>query len=630
MGWRNAFDNVKPVFVTIYATVIIGIIFSSLYVMSAIYSGKSAADSTTSWLSHVGSPPVEQAPNVSQPAIVQAVPTPSLEPRSMSTRPIWEAPLHTKKIPALKKFRLSKELVQERVKDNVIIVTFGNYAFMDFILTWVKHLTDLGLSNLLIGAMDTKLLEALYWKGVPVFDMGSHMSTIDVGWGSPTFHKMGREKVILIDSILPYGYELLMCDTDMVWLKDPLPYLARYPEADVLTSSDQVVPTVTDDRLDIWQQVGAAYNIGIFHWRPTDAAKRLAKEWKDMLLADEKIWDQNGFNDLVRKQLGPPVDGESELVYAFDGNLKLGVLPASIFCSGHTYFVQAMYQQLRLEPYAVHTTFQYAGTEGKRHRLREGMVFYDPPEYYDAPGGFLSFKPSIPKSLLLDGEHNVKSHFSLINYQIKQIRMALAIASLLNRTLVMPPLWCRLDRLWFPHPGVLEGSITRQPFICPLDHVFEVNVMLKELPEEIFGPQINIREYSFFDNPLMPKQVKESWLEVQLCQEGTRDCVASNTTSPSGVLRFPKRSNEETFKTIFSSFKDVKVIQFSSMQDAFPGFTDKAREEKFRNRVKRYVGIWCCVAEHTPGHIYYDMYWDEKPGWKPIPPQTPEDDHPPP
>lgn len=70
-----------------------------------------------------------------------------------------------------------------------------------------------------VGAMDTKLLEALYWKGVPVFDMESHMSTIDVGWGTPTFHKMGREKVILINSILPFGYELLMCDTDMVWLK---------------------------------------------------------------------------------------------------------------------------------------------------------------------------------------------------------------------------------------------------------------------------------------------------------------------------------------------------------------------------------------------------------------------------
>lgn len=64
-------------------------------------------------------------------------------------------------------------------------------------------------------------MEALYWKGVPVFDMGSHLSTLDVGWGSPTFHKMGREKAILIDSVLPFGVELLMCDTDMVWLKVP-------------------------------------------------------------------------------------------------------------------------------------------------------------------------------------------------------------------------------------------------------------------------------------------------------------------------------------------------------------------------------------------------------------------------
>ncbi|XP_043717764.1 arabinosyltransferase XEG113-like [Telopea speciosissima] len=375
--------------------------------------------------------------------------------------------------------------------------------------------------------------------------------------------------------------------------------------------------------------VSGAYNIGIFHWRPTDSTKKLAKEWKEKLIADEKIWDQNGFNELMHRQLGPAVEGENGLVYAYDGILKLGLLPASIFCSGHTYFVQAMHQQLRLEPYAVHTTFQYAGTEGKRHRLREAMVFYDQPEYFDASGGFLSFKPSIPKSLLLDGEHNIESHFSLMNFQIKQIRNALAIASLLNRTLVMPPLWCRLDRLWFSHPGVLPGTMTRQPFLCPLDHVFEVNVMLKDLPEEEFGPRIDFREYSFLDNPLLPEQVKESWLDVHVCQEGSQGCHVTNETSQPGVLRFPKHSSEELLKTVFSSFKDIKVIQFSSMQDTFQGFSDKKREDKFRDRVKRYVGIWCCVENHTPGHIYYDMYWDEKPGWKPAPPKTPKDDHPP-
>ncbi|XP_028127302.1 arabinosyltransferase XEG113 [Camellia sinensis] len=632
MGWRNQFQeiaNSKPLFLTIYATVIIGILFSSFYVFSAVYSSSSSPSWFPQVSSHVESPPRDQLPNSSQLTTVGVVLSPAPQSQNKLRKPIWEVPPSGSKMPPLKTFRLTKGLVQKRVKDNIIIMTFGNYAFMDFILTWVKHLTDLGLDNILVGAMDTKLLEALYWKGIPVFDMGSHMSTTDVGWGSATFHKMGREKVVLIDTILPFGFELLMCDTDMVWLKNPLPYLARFPEADVLTSSDQVSPTVADDRLDIWKEVGAAYNIGIFHWRPSDATKKLANEWKDMLLADDKIWDQNGFNELVRRQLGPSVDEDSELAYAYDGKLKLGVLPASIFCSGHTYFVQAMYQQLRLEPYAVHTTFQYAGTEGKRHRLREAMIFYDPPEFYDSPGGFLTFKPSIPKSLLLDGEHTIESHFSLINYQMKQIRTALSIASLLNRTLVMPPLWCRLDRLWFPHPGVLIGTMTRQPFLCPLDHVFEVNVMLKEMPADEFGPGINLREYSFFDNPSVPRQVKESWLDVQLCQEGSQNCNVSNSTSPTGVLKFPKNGNDETFKTVFSSFKDVKVIQFSSMQDAFLGFTDKTREEKFRNRVKRYVGIWCCVQNHTPGHIYYDMYWDEKPDWKPIPPQKPEDDHPP-
>ncbi|XP_074283116.1 arabinosyltransferase XEG113-like [Silene latifolia] len=632
MGWRNPCDEVtkqKPLFLTIYGAVIIGVILSSLYVFTALNSENSPyASIYLSSSSNSGEGSILQAPRSSPSMTPDTYSVPLNKSPDLVLKPIWESP-KTKKMPPLKTFRLTKKLVEECVKDNIVIVTFGNYAFMDFVLNWVRHLTNMGLSNLLVGAMDTKLLEALYWKGVPVFDMGSHMSTVDVGWGTPAFHKMGREKAILIDSILPFGYEVLMCDTDMVWLKNPLPYFGRFPEADILTSTDQVVPTVVDDRLDVWQQVTGALNVGIFHWRPTISSKKLAKEWKEMLLADDKIWDQNGFNDLIRRQLGPSVDGENGLLYAYDGNLKLGFLPASIFCNGHTYFVQAMHEQFKLEPYAVHTTFQYAGTEGKRHRLREGRMFHDSPEYYNSPGGFMSFKSSVPKSLLMDGEHNVESHFAVVNYQIKQIRGALAIASLLNRTLVMPPIWCRLDRLWYGHPGILEGTVTRQPFICPLDHVFEVNVMKKNLPEREFGPHIDIREYSFLDNPALPQEVKESWLDVQLCQVGSKDCNITNGSSIARMIKLPRHSSEETLKTLFSSYKNVKVINFLSIGDAFLGFEDKEKEEKFRKRVKRYVGIWCCVMDHIPGHIYYDMYWDEKPEWKPLPPQKPEDDHPP-
>lgn len=31
--------------------------------------------------------------------------------------------------------------------------------------------------------------------------------------------------------------------------------------------------------------------------------------------------------------------------------------------------------------------------------------------------------------------------------------------------------------------------------------------MLKDMPENEFGPPIRIREYSLLDNPLMPKEV---------------------------------------------------------------------------------------------------------------------------
>ena len=45
---------------------------------------------------------------------------------------------------------------------------------------------------------------------------------------------------------------------------------------------------------------------------------------------------------------------------------------------------------LPLPCHQVHTTFQYGGAQGKRHRLRESMVWEDEPSYYAEPD-FLHF-----------------------------------------------------------------------------------------------------------------------------------------------------------------------------------------------------------------------------------------------
>ena len=59
----------------------------------------------------------------------------------------------------------------------------------------------------------------------------------------------------------------------------------------------------------------------------------------------------------------------------YNGKYKFGILPVSMFCSGHTYFTQRMPHKLGLDPYVVHATFQFSGTPGKRWRFREALLW---------------------------------------------------------------------------------------------------------------------------------------------------------------------------------------------------------------------------------------------------------------
>ena len=51
----------------------------------------------------------------------------------------------------------------------------------------------------------------------------------------------GREKIALIKRFTAMGFNILVSDIDTVWLRDPLPYMAQYPQADILMSSDNLV-----------------------------------------------------------------------------------------------------------------------------------------------------------------------------------------------------------------------------------------------------------------------------------------------------------------------------------------------------------------------------------------------------
>ena len=150
------------------------------------------------------------------------------------------------------------------------------------------------------------------------------------------------------------------------------------------------------------------------------------------------------------------------------GTLLVGILPVATFASGHTFFVQRMHEKLHQQPYVVHATVQFSGTDGKRHRLREALLWdVDPPEYFDPPGGFMLFHADVPQQLL-DSSNSKDGHFALVNHQIKQVRDALALAQALGRALIMPKIYCGWDRWWAPHSGRIPNSNLDLPYLCPM------------------------------------------------------------------------------------------------------------------------------------------------------------------
>lgn len=222
--------------------------------------------------------------------------------------------------------RLTKELIESVARQGAnadddeykgelapVVVTWANYHYLDFVLNWVYHINATGCKTFLVGAMDDELMKVLLEKKIPSFAMSSGLSLNDFGWGSSTFFKMGREKISLLQTFTKWGYEVLISDVDTVWMKNPLPYVAKYPDADILVSSDHLEATVEDGGLEKFPDAGSAANIGIMLFRPK--AAKFVDAWVDVLEKDENYWDQNAFNDLFKNGVVTSNDKDRLFLY---------------------------------------------------------------------------------------------------------------------------------------------------------------------------------------------------------------------------------------------------------------------------------------------------------------------------
>ena len=503
-----------------------------------------------------------------------------------------------------------------------VVVTWANYHYLDFALNWVHHMRKTGCQSFLVGAMDDELLEVLLERGVPAFGMSSGLSLEDFGWGSSTFHKMGREKISLLQMFTRWNLDVLISDVDTVWLKDPLPYVARYPKADILISSDHLSDTTGGDGgLEHYPQAGSAANIGVMLFRP--AAARFVDHWMEALDNDPAYWDQNAFNDLFKIGMDISDEGfrsdKDRLFKVYNETLRMGILPVSMFCSGHTYFVQDMPSRLGVDPYVIHATFQYSGTSGKRNRFRERLLWDDPDDYFRHPVGYLSAEHRV-SDRLLDAAQSIDRdsfdlkttmpHFRLVNQQLETVRALLALAKATKRALVMPKLFCGLDRWWAPHDGNIPGADGPQlPFICPLDHVFELDVLQRD------GGMVEWKESSFLDNP-KARSIKSRKLSIITCNELSQQCDDGSrqaTLLDSGIVKLrAQRTDGEIERALSGIAEDFDLIEVDNPSKLWKGFESHEESDLFKQQYSTSTSLWCCAQPpdgegNQVGHVWYDI-----------------------
>lgn len=303
---------------------------------------------------------------------------------------------------------------------------------------------------------------------------------------------------------LKSGREVLSVDTDVVWLKNPLPTFKERPDIEFFYTSD----ALQDQRSNEEETL----NCGIMYLRPTPWVISIVEEWVQRIINRPIGFQQNLLRDVLRE---------------FPKGKTLG-LSVSSWSNGHIYFIQ----KTSVSTIMVHNTFHYAGFIGKVWRFMEANLWkldfpYDdnsPKKYVTYKPVFIDMKDPGPWPLKNINEFVQKTHGVFMETQLRQLKMAINMARQENSILILPQFKCLFDNVWMPikprwgEGGRFPGSSDfKLPFNCPADHVLN----LENMPLHLIRPhgwQVRNVQYLTLKNTL-PNVFQNDWVRPWCCTE---------------------------------------------------------------------------------------------------------------
>ena len=414
--------------------------------------------------------------------------------------------------------------------ESFIIVSFLDESYIDVALNFYENnILKHNIQNFMFVSQSRTSCEVLFKQNILCVLYEEKVLDLQFAeYKSSKFRQRMNVRAAMLMKLLDNDISVLLTDSDIVYFKDPRGYLLdKCDGADICAQQDGK----------------GTINAGFILLRPTKLTKQVLQRRIELAGDVNTPTDQEALNQAVKE---------------FE-DLKLVKLDDVLLQNGKDFFEinQHYFSKVDDEPsdlIIMHNNY-IVSRSAKIYRFKEIMRWhYDEEQYYSNPN---------TKYLLYENPE-VGFWYSQRRREKNALHNALAIADILNRTLILPAFKCP------------EFSV----YGCPFNMKYNVQDL-----DMVY--QNKYREHVFLNNPKVPSSVVSSLSKKYFI--ASPKALKMNFDLQSDVTVIPTKDTDITnlsIKDMFSSEKDVSVLRFHSLYYAFDKYVSEIDDNIYRCKMK--------------------------------------------
>ena len=376
------------------------------------------------------------------------------------------------------------KLLEEKSNDDkLIILAYVDFSYIEMAINLYQYsLKRLNITNFVFVCSEMDAVHALKRKGIDSFLYTHDVDSSEPSdFGTEEFKEKISIKQKIITAAVMLGFKTLLTDIDIVFLRDPIPYLRN--DADVVIQDDL--------------HPSHPLNSGFYLVCPTYAGVELQQRTLEYVMSRPTL-DQPALNTVIKEMV------EAKTLKVFKLNSRQFACGKEYFEYGKRMFLGDFDDRDNNVTYIVHNNWIYT-KDAKIHRFKEtGLWSIDKERYYSSKS-----RKYIMYSNPIDfGQTTEYRNTELI--EASSLITAMTLGKILNRTLIFPKFHCY---------GCKNKACQRATDHCSFNALYHVQTFNRNFSD-------TYREHFFLRHPKVPKVIKNSVSPViQIVKSSTKENI---------------------------------------------------------------------------------------------------------